>query len=227
MFGVEQYGVQPDIVSIAKGITSGYVPLGAVGVTRRHLRADGRARPDVHARLHLLRPSGRLRGRRCANIQMIEDENLPGNAAARGDQLLDGLQETSPDHPHVGNVRGKGLMVFVEVVADKGAEAGLRGVGGRHRRQAAGRPRAGAASSPAATTPASPSPRRSSSRRRRSIGWSTRSASRSARCSGGNDPRFRRRGPPGPRRRSAQLLVRELVWYDLHKHHKRSARIER
>ena len=63
MFGMQQYGVTPDIVSLAKGITSGYIPLGAVGVTDEDLRGDGRAGSDVHARLHLLGPSGRLRRR--------------------------------------------------------------------------------------------------------------------------------------------------------------------
>ena len=56
------------------------------------------------------------------NIAIIEEEDLPANAAQRGKQLLGGLRELL-GHPHVGNVRGKGLMAYVEVVADKGAKA--------------------------------------------------------------------------------------------------------
>ena len=63
MFGMQQYGVQPDIASFAKGITSGYVPLGGVGVTDEIFEVLSRAGPDVHARLYLLRPPGRLRRR--------------------------------------------------------------------------------------------------------------------------------------------------------------------
>ena len=53
------------------------------------------------------------------NIQIIEDENLPANAGAMGDYLLGELQRLLGDHPNVGNVRGKGLMFFVELAADR------------------------------------------------------------------------------------------------------------
>ena len=56
------------------------------------------------------------------NLRIIEEENLPANADARGRQLLGGLRELS-DHPNVGNVRGKGMMAFVEVVGDKATKA--------------------------------------------------------------------------------------------------------
>lgn len=120
MFGMEQYGFVADIVSIAKGITSGYIPLGAVGVTDEiYERMAAPDRMFMHGFTYSGHPVA------CAvalpNIRMIEEENLPANAAARGDQLLAGLHQLD-DHPHVGNVRGKGLMAFIEVVADKGAK---------------------------------------------------------------------------------------------------------
>jgi adenosylmethionine-8-amino-7-oxononanoate aminotransferase len=132
MFGVEQYGVQPDIVSLAKGITSGYIPLGAVGVTTAI--NERLAEPDrmfMHGFTYSGHPGACAVGLR--NIAIIEDEDLPANAAARGDQLLDGLRELLA-HPHVGDVRGKGLMAIVEVVADKGTKAGFaasEGVGAK------------------------------------------------------------------------------------------------
>ncbi len=117
MFGVEQYDVQPDIVSMAKGITSGYLPLGAVGVSDAIYEVM--AAPDrmfMHGFTYSGHPVACAVGLR--NIAILEDEDLAGNAAARGEQLMAGLQQLS-GHPHVGNVRGKGLMAFVEVVKDK------------------------------------------------------------------------------------------------------------
>ncbi len=117
MFGVQQYGMEPDIVSVAKGITSGYVPLGAVGVSDTiHAAMVAPDQMFMHGFTYSGHPVA------CAvalvNIGLIENENLPANAAERGDQLLAGLRELRA-HPHVGNVRGKGLMALVEMVTDK------------------------------------------------------------------------------------------------------------
>jgi 4-aminobutyrate--pyruvate transaminase len=59
------------------------------------------------------------------NIDIIERERLPENAARAGAYLLSSLHERLDDHPHVGNVRGKGLMLFVELVADKATKEKL------------------------------------------------------------------------------------------------------
>lgn len=132
MFGVEQYGVQPDIVSLAKGITSGYIPLGAVGVSDEI--NERLATPD-RVFMHGFTYSGHPVA--CAvalrNIAILEEERLSANSAARGEQLLTGLHGLDT-HPHVGNVRGKGLMAIVEVVADKVTKtsfAASEGVGER------------------------------------------------------------------------------------------------
>jgi adenosylmethionine-8-amino-7-oxononanoate aminotransferase len=121
MFGVQQYGVVPDIVSIAKGITSGYVPLGAVGVTDEIY--NQMIEPDQMF-MHGFTYSGHPVA--CAvalrNIRIIEEENLPANAGEQGAYLLDRLRELLP-HQNVGEVRGKGLMMIVEVVADKDSKA--------------------------------------------------------------------------------------------------------
>ena len=122
MFGLEGYGFDPDIISLAKGITSGYVPLGAVGVSDEIFeRLAAPDRPFMHGFTYSGHPVA------CAvalrNLAIVEDEALPANAAARGEQLLAGLRRLL-DHPHVGDVRGKGLMAIVEVVADKETKAG-------------------------------------------------------------------------------------------------------
>ncbi|MDQ3695623.1 MAG: aspartate aminotransferase family protein [Chloroflexota bacterium] len=121
MFGMEQYGVLPDIASFAKGITSGYVPLGGVAITDHIF--DVLSEPDKMF-MHGFTYSGHPLA--CAvalpNIRIIQDENLPANAGRAGAYLLDRLSELL-DRPYVGNVRGKGLMTFVEVVADKATKA--------------------------------------------------------------------------------------------------------
>ncbi len=117
MFGAEQYGVQPDIVSLAKGITSGYIPLGAVGVTDAIY--DVMLEPDAMF-MHGFTYSGHPVA--CAvgieNIKLIENEELPANAAEIGGYLQTRLEELL-GHQNVGDVRGKGMMMIVEVVKDK------------------------------------------------------------------------------------------------------------
>jgi 4-aminobutyrate--pyruvate transaminase len=123
LFGVQQYGIVPDIVSIAKGITSGYIPLGAVGVSDRIYQQM--IEPDQMF-MHGFTYSGHPVA--CAvalrNIQIIEDEDLPANAGEIGAYLLDRLQELAP-HQNVGEVRGKGMMMKVEIVSDKRSKAKL------------------------------------------------------------------------------------------------------
>ncbi len=117
MFGMQQYGVTPDIVSFAKGITSGYIPLGGVGVSDEIF--DTMAEPD-QIFMHGFTYSGHPVA--CAvalrNIQIIEDENLPANAGDVGPYMIDELSKLL-ERPYVGNVRGKGLMMLVEFVANK------------------------------------------------------------------------------------------------------------
>jgi 4-aminobutyrate--pyruvate transaminase len=132
MFGHQTYHFQPDIVALAKGITSGYIPLGAVGITDEIntvlLEPD---RMFMHGFTYSGHPVA------CAvaleNIKLIEDEDLPANAAAMGERLLEGMKQLEA-HPFVGNVRGKGLMVLVETVEDKASKKTFdasEGVGGK------------------------------------------------------------------------------------------------
>ena len=133
MFGMQQYGVTPDVVSFAKGITSGYVPLGGVGVSDEIW--DTLSTPD-RMFMHGFTYSGHPVA--CAvalpNLDIIERERLPENAGRAGDYLLGALHDRLDDHPNVGEVRGKGLMLFVELVADKTSKTKLDpalNVGGR------------------------------------------------------------------------------------------------
>jgi adenosylmethionine-8-amino-7-oxononanoate aminotransferase len=116
-----QYGVTPDIASFAKGVTSGYVPLGGVAVSDEIF--DVMAEPD-QVFMHGFTYSGHPVA--CAvamrNIQIIEEEHLPDNADKIGTYMIDEHGKLM-ERPYVGNVRGKGLMMLVEYVADKSTKA--------------------------------------------------------------------------------------------------------
>ena len=118
LFALDHWSVQPDIVQFAKAITSGYVPLGGIGVSdtiAETLDADDRV--WMHAYTYSAHPVA------CAvalrNLRIIQDEHLPAQCARKGDRLLAALRTGLGDHPHVGDIRGKGLMCAVELVADR------------------------------------------------------------------------------------------------------------
>ncbi len=113
MWGIEHWGVQPDIMTAAKGIANG-LPLGMTIAT-----------PEIAAALKSLTIStfgGNPVSTAAANatIQIIEEEDLPGNAARMGALLRAGLEELKARFPHsVGDVRGMGLMQAMEMVVDE------------------------------------------------------------------------------------------------------------
>ncbi|MEZ4520075.1 MAG: aminotransferase class III-fold pyridoxal phosphate-dependent enzyme [Thermomicrobiales bacterium] len=123
MFGVQQYDVQPDIVSIAKGVTSGYIPLGAVGVTDQIY--ETMLEPDamfMHGFTYSGHPVACAVGLK--NVGIIENENLEQNAGEIGAYLIERLGELM-GHQNVGDVRGKGMMMIVEVVKDTGSKGAV------------------------------------------------------------------------------------------------------
>ncbi len=118
MFALEHYGVQPDLVQFAKSITSGYLPLGGIGISDEIAATirDG-ATPWMHAYTYSGHPTTCAVG--LATLDYIESENLVEKAAQGGDYLLRKLHSELDAHPHVGIVRGKGMMCAVELVEDK------------------------------------------------------------------------------------------------------------
>jgi putrescine aminotransferase len=130
-FGLDHYRVEPDIVQFAKGITSGYVPLGGVGVSDT-VRDVMNGVPPGKRWMHAFTYSGHPTccAVALANIDIIEGEGLVGRSAAAGAHLLERLRALEVLE-HVGHVRGQGLIAAVEVVADKAtkslfpAEAGM------------------------------------------------------------------------------------------------------
>ena len=118
MFGLEHWGVQPDLIQYAKAITSGYFPLGGIGISdeiAETMEASGK--PWMHAYTYSAHPVGCAIA--MAMMDVIEKDNFPQQAAVKGDYLLNKLKTDLGDHPHVGDVRGLGMMCAVEIVKDK------------------------------------------------------------------------------------------------------------
>jgi len=118
-FGLEHWNVQPDIISFAKGITSGYLPLGGIGVSDRVYKVIAEVPPErrwMHAFTYSGHPTC------CAvalvTLDIIEREGLVEAAARKGKKLLDGLKQLA-SLESVGDIRGLGLMCGIEFVEDR------------------------------------------------------------------------------------------------------------
>lgn len=118
-FGFMNYDVKPDIITMAKGITSAYLPLSATAVKREIYEAY--AGEDTYDRFRHVNTFGGNPAA-CAvalkNLEIYERENLIERSRILGEKLLVELQELK-DHPVVGDIRGKGLLLGIELVKDK------------------------------------------------------------------------------------------------------------
>ena len=121
MFSCEQDGVVPDLMTLAKGLGAGYQPIGAVMVADHVFRAiaDGSGF-FRHSHTYMGHPVACAAGN--AVIDAIEEDDLLANVRTRGDELQAGLGITLGQHPHVGDIRGRGLMIGVEIVKDRGSK---------------------------------------------------------------------------------------------------------
>ena len=119
MFGHEHFGIKPDIITMAKGLTSAYFPLSVTAVRRDIYETFKTDEENSHFR-HINTFGGHPAA--CAvalkNIKILEDENLTERAAILGDRLQKELTELM-DHPYVGDVRGLGFLLGIEVVENK------------------------------------------------------------------------------------------------------------
>ena len=124
MFGVDHWGVEPDIMTMAGGLSGGYMPIGATTATTAI--ADRFAGTDSYFR-HVFTFAGHPVAAAVAlkSIEIIESERLVENAAESGEYLLESLTTLTGDHPIVGDVRGLGLLCAIELVSDRVTKAGF------------------------------------------------------------------------------------------------------
>src|SRR5438445_8772010 len=120
-FGLSHWNVKPDILTFAKGVTSGYLPLGGIMVTKAIKDAMDSVKPEdrwMHAYTYSGHPTC------CAvavkNLEIMTRERLWENAAKMGERLFAGLTAAFGHHPNAGDIRGgKGLLAAVELVEDR------------------------------------------------------------------------------------------------------------
>jgi adenosylmethionine-8-amino-7-oxononanoate aminotransferase len=118
-FGSEIFGVEPDIITIAKGMTSGYMPMGAA-LARKEI-ADAFMGDESDKLMHGLTYGGHpvAAAAANANIAIIEREGLNQRAHDMGNYLMEQLHLALDTHPNVGEIRGMGLFVALELVRDR------------------------------------------------------------------------------------------------------------
>ncbi|MCC6313437.1 MAG: aminotransferase class III-fold pyridoxal phosphate-dependent enzyme [Thermomicrobiales bacterium] len=131
LFGSEYFGVEPDIITTAKGITSSYAPLGAVLARKSIADAfESEAPEELPETVRAARTGGFQHGltfgghpvacaAAIANLDIMLEENLPGAARDTGAYLRQQLEDALGDHPNVGDIRGAGLFLGIELVTDK------------------------------------------------------------------------------------------------------------
>jgi L-2,4-diaminobutyrate transaminase len=119
-FGSTVYGIEPDLITIAKGLTSAYAPLSAVLIGERVADALSAHSDEIGAFSHGYTYSGHpiCVAAANANLDVIEQDGIVEQVAGLGDALRDTLAEAVADSPIVGEVRGTGMLAAIEFVAD-------------------------------------------------------------------------------------------------------------
>ena len=130
-FGLTHWDTKPDLMTFAKGVTSGYLPLGGV-IISRHMHEVLLDAPADEKFMHAATYSGHpvCCAVALANIDIIERENLVERAHIQGDRFRANL-ETLLALPNVGEVRGIGMLAAIELVEDKGSRTPAKGLGPR------------------------------------------------------------------------------------------------
>lgn len=121
-FALAQEGIAADLTTMAKGLGAGYQPIAAVMAAQKVvdvIKAGSGKLWNGHTYMsHAIATAGAL-----AVQRVIEEENLLANVVARGAQLEAGLRKAFAQHPHVGDIRGRGLFWTIEMVADRATKA--------------------------------------------------------------------------------------------------------
>tara|TARA_R110002074_G_scaffold58286_2_gene142925 strand:- start:2125 stop:3495 length:1371 start_codon:yes stop_codon:yes gene_type:complete len=121
MFGSDHYGMKPDLMTIAKGLTSAYAPLSGSIVSDRMWKVLEQGTdengPIGHGWTYSAHPIGAAAG--VANLKLIDSLNLIQNASQIGAYLNEAMTQALGDHAHVGDIRGEGMLCAVEFIADR------------------------------------------------------------------------------------------------------------
>jgi adenosylmethionine-8-amino-7-oxononanoate aminotransferase len=122
LYAVEQEGVTPDLITIAKGLGGGYQPIGAVMAQERIVQAIQQGSGFFqHGHTYLGHATACAAS--LAVQKVIRRDDLLARVRAQGDGLRQRLQQALGDHPHVGDIRGRGLFMGVELVSDRASKA--------------------------------------------------------------------------------------------------------
>jgi L-2,4-diaminobutyrate transaminase len=121
MFGSEHYGMKPDLITIAKGLTSAYAPLSGSIVSDKMWKVLEQGTdengPIGHGWTYSAHPIGAAAG--VANLKLLDELDLISNADRIGTYLNDQMAAALGDHTHVGDIRGEGMICAVEFVKDR------------------------------------------------------------------------------------------------------------
>ena len=121
MFGSDHYGIEADIITIAKGLTSAYAPLSGSIISDKVWKVLEQGTDEFgaigHGWTYSAHPIGAAAG--VANLKLMDHLGLVKNAGETGAYLNRTMSEALADHPHVGDVRGEGMLCAVEFVADR------------------------------------------------------------------------------------------------------------
>ena len=118
-FACEHFNVEPDILTMSKGLASGYMPISAVAVSDKVSRRFEGDAQDTFSHGHTYGNHPVACAAALKNIEILEREDLVKKSAEQGSYLLEQLQTLKDRHPSVGDVRGIGLLAVVELVQDK------------------------------------------------------------------------------------------------------------
>jgi taurine-pyruvate aminotransferase len=119
-FGFMNYDVKPDIITMAKGITSAYLPLSATAVKREIYEAfKGTEEYDYFRHINTFGGNPAACALALKNLEIMENEDLFTRSAELGETVLNTLKNQLQQHKLVGDIRGKGLLIGIEMVKDK------------------------------------------------------------------------------------------------------------
>lgn len=131
MFGSDHYGMTPDLITIAKGLTSAYAPLSGSIVSQRmwDVLCQGTDENGVfgHGWTYSAHPIGAAAG--VANLKLIDEMGLVKNSATVGAYLRKAMTTAVGDHPNVGDIRGVGMLCAVELASDRATRGSFSPMG--------------------------------------------------------------------------------------------------